>query len=64
MAAKPVPRWATIKQTADYLAVTPRTVANMLSARTLTAYRIGARIVRVDLNEVDAVLTNDTRETA
>jgi excisionase family DNA binding protein len=49
-------RWATIKQTADHLNVTGRTVRSMVSDGRLTAYRSGDRLVRLDLNEVDAAM--------
>ncbi|MFP1155536.1 excisionase family DNA-binding protein [Mycobacterium sherrisii] len=47
-------RWATVAQTATYLAVTPRTVRQMVADGRLTAYRNGPRLVRIDLQEVDA----------
>lgn len=55
--AEPAPtrRWASINGTADYLVVTPRTIRRYVAESRLTAYRIG-RTVRIDLNEVDAML--------
>jgi len=47
-------RWyITIKQAAGYLGVSEPTVRNMISDGRLTAYRNGARLVRLDLNEID-----------
>ena len=45
--------WITIKQAAQYLGVSERTVRNMISDGRLVAYRNGARMVRLDLNEID-----------
>ncbi|MFW0784853.1 excisionase family DNA-binding protein [Gordonia sp. CPCC 206044] len=46
-------RYATINQTADYLGVTDRTVRQMIADGRLRGYRNG-RLIRLDLNEVDA----------
>ena len=47
-------RWATITEVADYLGVHPVTVKHMISDGRITAYRLGARICRIDLDEVDS----------
>lgn len=53
----PVPRrYATPKQVAEYLGVSDRTVRTMVSDGRLVAYRNGPRLVRLDLNEVDAAM--------
>lgn len=52
-----MPRWATIQQAAEYLQVNPRTVRDMVTTGRLTGFRNGPRIVRVDLNEIDSVMT-------
>lgn len=49
-------RWASIQGAAKYLGVTDRTVRNMIADGRLTGYRCGGRLVRVDLNEVDAAM--------
>lgn len=49
-------RWASIQDTAQYLSVTTRTVRQMVSDGRLIAYRSGARLVRLDLNEVDSAM--------
>jgi excisionase family DNA binding protein len=46
-------RWATIAETAEYLRVSDRAVRLMLADGRLTSYRLGPRIVRIDLAEVD-----------
>ena len=49
-------RWASIKQTAQHLGVTDRTVRAMIADGRITGYRSGNRLVRLDLNEVDAAM--------
>jgi excisionase family DNA binding protein len=49
-----VRRWATINDAAHYLGVNPRTIRKMAATGRLTLYRNGPRLIRVDLNEVDA----------
>ena len=50
-------RLASIEKVAAYLDASPRTVRNYIAAGKLTGYRLpGNRLIRVDLNEVDAVL--------
>ena len=49
-------RWASIQNTADYLGVTDRTVRQMISDGRLRGYRSGGRLIRLDLNEVDAAM--------
>ena len=50
-------RYAKIAEAAEYLQVTDRTVRQMIADGRLTGYRAGTRLVRVDLNEVDAAMT-------
>ena len=47
-------RYAKLKEAAAYLNVTERTVRQMIADGRLTGYRNGNRLVRVDLNELDA----------
>lgn len=47
-------RWATIQVAAEHLGVTDRTIYNMIADGRIRAYRNGKRVLRVDLNEVDA----------
>ena len=49
-------RWASIDYTAEYLGVHKVTVKNMIADGRITAYRLGRRVVRIDLNEVDRSL--------
>ena len=51
-------RWATVEQVADHLGITTRTVRVMEADGRLRAYRgLGHRMLRFDLNEIDAAMT-------
>lgn len=62
MATKPIQpastprRWASQQQAADYLAVTRRTIRQMITDGKICGYRTNQRLIRVDLNEIDAAL--------
>ena len=59
MPAKSLPiarRWITPGEAAEHLGVTDRTIRNYVAAGRLTGYRLGKRAVRLDLDEVDALL--------
>jgi excisionase family DNA binding protein len=45
-----------INQAADRLGVNPKTIRRLISSGRLTAYRVGNRLVRVDLDDVDGLL--------
>lgn len=49
-------RYISLQAAAEYLGVTDRTVRAMIADGRLTGYRNGPRLVRVDLNEVDAAM--------
>jgi excisionase family DNA binding protein len=49
-------RYVKIAEAADYLKVTDRTIRQMIADGRLTGYRSGTRLVRVDLDEVDAAM--------
>lgn len=49
-------RYVRISAAAEYLGVTDRTIRTMIADGRLTGYRAGQRLVRVDLNEVDAAM--------
>jgi len=50
-------RCITIQRAADLLAVHPNTIRNLIARGELQAERIGARIVRVQEQDVQALLT-------
>lgn len=57
LAQKPIQRrYAKLKEAAEYLNVTERTVRQMIADGRLIGYRSGARLVRVDLNEIDSAM--------
>lgn len=49
-------RYATLFEAAEYLGVTDRTVRKMIADGRITGYRSGTRLVRVDLNDIDAAM--------
>lgn len=52
-------RYAKINDAAEYIDVNPITIRNMIADGRLRAYRSGQRLLRVDLNELDALLAGD-----
>lgn len=53
---RPVGRFVTIRQAAQHAAVCTKTIRRRIADGSLTGYRLGPRVLRVDLNEVDAML--------
>jgi excisionase family DNA binding protein len=49
-------RYVKIADVAEYLQVTERTVRQMIADGRLTGYRSGGRLIRLDLNDVDAAM--------
>ncbi|WCS20121.1 helix-turn-helix domain-containing protein [Mycobacterium marinum] len=50
-------RWASLKQAAEYLGLKEdRTIRGHIAAGLYPAYRLNERVVRVDLNDIDAVM--------
>ena len=45
-------RLVSINQAAEYANVNPRTIRRRISDGSLTGYRLGKRLIRVDLNEL------------
>lgn len=50
------PRWGSITEAADYAGSCNRTIRRRIADGSLTGYRMGPRLIRVDLNELDAML--------
>lgn len=48
-------RWATKTQAAEHAVVHPNTIDNWVTAGIVRAYKFGPRLVRYDLNEIDAM---------
>lgn len=49
-------RLASISQAADYAAVSTKTIRRRIADGSLTGYKMGTRIIRVDLDELDDLL--------
>lgn len=49
-------RLISLEQAAEYAGVSPRTVRRYVAAGRLTGYRVGPRLIRLDISEVDAML--------
>lgn len=56
MCSTPI-RTTSISATAERFDVTPKTVRRWIAEGRLTAYRVGPRLIRLDKDEVDALLT-------
>lgn len=49
-------RLESLSVAAEYADVSVRTVRRYIAAGQLTAYRVGPRLIKVDLNDLDAML--------
>lgn len=49
-------RLVSLAEAGEYADVSPRTLRRYIASGRLTGYRVGPRLVRVDLNELDANL--------
>jgi len=56
MQARSARRLASINAAAEYAAISTKTVRRRIACGDLTGYRVGPRLIRVDLVEVDALL--------
>jgi excisionase family DNA binding protein len=56
IATKTHRRLESIPQAADYLGVSAKTIRRYIAAGRVAGYRAGPRLIRVDLNELDAML--------
>ena len=57
--AKPIPqhqRLSSLNSAAEYAGVHVKTIRRWISAGRLTGYRLGPRLIKVDLTEIDAML--------
>lgn len=50
------PRWGTKEDAAEYLGCHTRTIRRMVAEGTLPAYRLGPRMMRIDLNDLDDLM--------
>jgi excisionase family DNA binding protein len=49
-------RYASLDEAADYIGVNEKTIRRHIAAGRITGYRLGNRLVRIDLNELDEVM--------
>ena len=56
-AAKHARRLVSIDQAARLVDVSPRTIRRRIADGSLAGYRFGPRVIRVDLDEVESLLT-------
>jgi excisionase family DNA binding protein len=52
----PVRQWGSIQHGAQLFSCSERTIRRKVAAGELTAYRLGARMIRIDLNELERLL--------
>lgn len=49
-------RLASVAAASEYAACSPKTIRRYIATGRLTGYRMGPRLIRVDLDELDALL--------
>lgn len=50
-------KFVSIAESAEYLGVSPKTIRNMIERGDLPAWRIGRKTIRLDLRDLDALIT-------
>lgn len=50
-------RFESIPKAADHFDVDPKTIRRWIDEGLITGFRLGPRLIRVDLNELEALLT-------
>ena len=58
-AARPGPRYASIQAAAEMYDVDYKTVRRWIASGLIHGYRMGDRLIKVDLNEVDAQVVQE-----
>jgi excisionase family DNA binding protein len=56
MTSVDISSWGTINEVAQYLHCTTRTVRRLIANGDLPAYRLGDRMIRLDMRDVDGLL--------
>lgn len=52
----PIRRWGGLTLAAEYIGVSEKTIRRMIAEGQITGYRMGKRLIRVDLDELDALM--------
>ena len=58
-ADRPRPRYASVQAVAEMYDVDPVTVRRWISSGLITGYRIGDRLIKIDLNEIEAKVVTE-----
>lgn len=56
MSKTPNRRYASINEAAEYVAAHHQTIRRWIAEGRITGYRMGPRMIRVDLDELDALM--------
>lgn len=46
-----------LNEAAEHLGVNPRTIRRYIASGRLTGYRVGPRLIKIDLDELESLLT-------
>ena len=49
-------RWVSLEDAARYIGTSEKTVRRMIAAGDLPAYRMGVRLIRIDMADIDALM--------
>lgn len=49
-------RWVSLAEGAEHIGVSEKTLRRMISSSQIVGYRAGSRLIRLDLDELDALL--------
>ena len=60
--SKPCTRPATVKQAAEHWGVSTKTIRRMINAGTITGYKLTARTLRVNLDELDSLAQSQSTD--
>ncbi len=52
----PIRRWGGLTLAAKYIGVSEKTIRRMIAEGQITGYRMGKRLIRVDLDELDELM--------
>lgn len=52
----PARRWTSLTLGAEHIGVSEKTLRRLVASGRITGYRFGPRLIRLDLNELDAML--------